>query len=306
MIERIKVQHFQSLHDIDIKLDRFTVIVGPSSSGKSAFTRALSVLTSNQRGDSFVSHGENQTTIIAKTDRGTVALQRGKKNEYVLIPLDGEKKTYTKLNGTTPDEVSEFLGIPANEPLNYANQFDMPYLLKASAAEVARTLGELTNVSVIFEAAREANKRRLASSSLLKTRSSDYASLTANLDQYKGLAEKTLAITDAEEHLAEAKRLEQQIARLSSLITQVQDIPEVRPERTLPSLEEPKKIFEKVQRLTSLLAEAEQLKASARIHHGNATDASENVRAKREEYLAKLKSAGTCPTCGQETSHIHE
>lgn len=306
MLEDVHITHFQSLHDVRVKLAGFTCIVGPSSSGKSAFTRALRTLTSNQRGDSFISHGENQTIIKAKTDKGTVALLRGKKNEYVIIPEDEalEQKTYTKLNGNTPEEVSAFIGIPSKDPLNYSNQFDMPYLLTSSAAEVARTLGELTNVSVIFEASREANRQRLQASSTLKTRAGDYASLTVNLDKYATLDEDGQRIEQAEQTLSEAKSLQTRIMRLESIITGINEVPDVEVV-VVPDVESVEELHDRVKRLATIVKTLNSAYNSYSTAVEQAHELSLIAEQHDAEYLETLREAGTCPTCGQGTEHVH-
>lgn len=257
MISSLAVKNFQSLGDIKLELAPFTVIVGPSSSGKSAATRSLRTLTSNARGDSFISHGEQTATITAHTDRGIVSLSRGKVNQYTIITPDGEKKNFTKLAGAVPEEVSEALGIPAKDPLNYSNQFDMPYLLTATAGEVARTLGELTNVSVIFDAAREANRQRLAASAKMKTRYEDYGTLTKNLDSYRTLKTRQAALEQASEHYTEALGISGDITRLTSLTlslenaeTRIADWESV--QLTIPDLTELETTHERLKRLSGL------------------------------------------------------
>ena len=219
MLQKVHIENFQSLHDVEVELDGLTVIVGPSSSGKSAFTRALRTLTSNARGDSFISHGEQTCTITAYTDKGVASISRGKKNEYTLIPSNSEKKIFTKLAGAVPEEVSEFIGIPAKDPLNYSSQFDMPYLLTASAGEVARTLGELTNVHVIFEASREANRQRLTSTQTLKTRAADLQQTRESLERFITLADQQAAAHDAQEHYTGAVELSHRLTHINITIT---------------------------------------------------------------------------------------
>lgn len=228
MISHIEVRNFQSLHHVELELHPLTVIVGPSSSGKSAFTRALRTLTSNKRGNEFISHGEKICTITAKTERGSVTLKRGKAtndNEYVVIPDDdpAAQRTYTKLGGETPQEVSDFLGIQSKDPINYAGQFDKPYLLDprdASGGEVARVLGALTNVNVIFEAARESNRRKSSNAATLKTRAADLAAITEKSQSYRALKGQLAAIEIAEKNLDRARSLERIIARLTDAIEQ--------------------------------------------------------------------------------------
>lgn len=307
MLSHIAIRNYQSLGDISLDLKPFTVIVGPSSSGKSAFTRALKTLTSNARGDSFITHGETQCTIKAVTDRGTVALLRGKKNAYVLIPENDTERqqTFTKLNGAVPEEVSAFLGIPANDPLNYADQFDMPYMLKRSGGDVARELGALTNVAVIFEASREANRRRLAASGTLKTRAADYQQLTSNLERYRTLEAEARAVESAEKLLSEARALEQKISLVRTTLATVENLGAVPAPRELPDTGEVVAISEKL----STLTEALELFESSSESLMRAEAALDEIRTARpsleEEYAAVLREAGTCPTCGQETTHVH-
>ena len=308
MLSRIDIRNFQSLHDVSVELKPFTVIVGRSSSGKSAFTRALKTLTGNQRGEAFITHGETQTIIKAVTDKGVVALMRGKKNEYVVVANDdGTPKVYTKLNGTTPDEVTDFIGIPAKDPLNYSNQFDMPYLLTASAAEVARTLGDLTNVSVIFEASREANRRRLAASSTLKTRALDYADLTKNLDRYRTLQDDTAKVTEAEEAYYRAVTAQENITTLTYILDRIESIPEVPAKKELPTSQVAgiETLIERVQllegitnRITNADEEFNSLTVDLTGIHGRVQNA-------EKDYTKALVTMGTCPTCGQDTHGIH-
>lgn len=308
MIEEVTVCNFQSLHDVSLKLGRYSVIVGPSSSGKSAFTRALRTLTSNQRGDSFISHGQTQCMIKAKTERGTVALLRGKKNEYVIIPETGEQRAYTKLSGTTPEEVSQFIGIASRDPLNYSNQFDMPYLLTASAAEVARTLGDLTNVSVIFEASREANRRRLQANSTLKTRAADHQQLTKNLEKFSTLAARRHQLGKIEEQHAELASLAKKILQLDVLLAAAAtEIPESsgNVEDLQVQQQQAEEQHTKLSRLDTLLQQH-----TTSVQHLESLSAAlarleEATVLAEDDYATALREAGTCPLCGQDTTHVH-
>jgi DNA repair ATPase RecN len=225
MLSAIEIHNYQSLHHVELTLKPLTVIVGPSSCGKSAFTRALKMLTSNQRGTSFITHGERQTTVKATTEKGVVVLKRGDENSYVVIPSDPEEqqRTFTKLTGQVPEEVTTFLGIPAKDPLNYADQFDKPYLLAdTSGGEVARILGALTNVNVIFEGAREANRRRQADATTLKTRQADIAQLTERIAHYEDTTEQIEQLDRAEEFLRTAAAAHQQLDQLNTTIASLQ------------------------------------------------------------------------------------
>lgn len=307
MLTHISIRNFQSLHNVSVELKSFTVIVGPSSSGKSAFTRALKTLTSNQRGTSFITHGEQQCVIKATTDNGTVALLRGKKDEYIILPEDNPelKQVWTKMNGRTPEEVSAFIGIPAGDSLNYADQFDMPYLLKSSAGDVARTLGELTNVSVLFEASREANRRRLQASGTLKTRARDYEDLTKNLERFRTLTEETKKLEDVEASLDKLKADQTRILRLEQVLESITNIPDVPEKKNIPDLTTLLQLEKSLQRLAGLITAIDE--ASDQFRDADDAEFYYAVQARdaQELYVQELRRLGTCPTCGQDTAHAH-
>lgn len=211
MLTHLSVRNYQSLDTLDIELSPFTVIVGPSSSGKSALTRALRTLTTNTRGSSFVSTWAKRSTIEAEFTDGSVTLTRGAKtadDSYVLHTpnLDTTEQTFTKLSGTTPEEVSEFLGI--DPALTFADQFDRPFLLADSPAEVARTFAALTNVHTVFAAAREANRTRLERGTRLRIRTADLEAIKAQRDEFKALGDRLRAQALAEQRMEAAGALD--------------------------------------------------------------------------------------------------
>ena len=227
-IHALRIRNFQSLHDVQLELAPFTVIVGPSSSGKSALTRAIRTLTSNRRGTEFITHGQRVCSISATTPNGVVTLTRSRtgsnasENNYTIIPTGLPPQTYAKLGGTTPQDVSDFLGLPnatdSTPMLQFASQFDKPYQLDDSAGEVARTLGALTNVNVIFESARESNRRKLTTAQTLRTRSDDLANIKARIPEFQSLRAQDEALTAAERHIRTAQELQRSIARLEATI----------------------------------------------------------------------------------------
>lgn len=226
MIESIHVQHFQSLDDVRLELAPFTVIVGPSSSGKSALIRAIHTMIANRRGHAFISHGERIASITVRTAHGTVTLTRGKgtsDNAYVIIPSDpshplAPQRTYSKLGGDVPVEVTQFLGIDPKDPIAFASQFDKPYLLDDSPAEIARTLGALTNATVLLEGARESNRRKLDSKRTLTMRQADLQSIQERVPAYRALAEQRAALSEAETQIESARAIQSQIDSLTRAI----------------------------------------------------------------------------------------
>jgi exonuclease SbcC len=317
MLQRVEVRNFQSLHHVDLELGPLTVIVGPSSSGKSALTRAMRTLTSNARGNAFISHGERVCTITAHTERGTVTLKRGKApngkdDEYAIVPADpeAEKRTYTKLGGTVPPEVSEFVGIAPKDPLNYAGQFDRPYLLDDSGGEVARVLGALTNVSVIFEGARESNRRKLAANSTLRTRLEDLDTLKARIETYRPLKKQLAAIGRAEEHVTEARKLRKQADAIAEALetAAIAKIAIKRADETLsrpvPSEAGILAARERLRSFDRTMSEISTSQMDARAAITKLELLAEEHAELETEYTETLRAMAQCPTCGQSTKEL--
>ena len=237
MLNHVEVRNFQSLHHVSLALAPFTVIVGPSSCGKSAFGRAVRTVVSNARGASFISHGETTATISVTTEHGKVTLVKGKDDSYTLVPAAdspasgvdhpelSKQQRWTKLGGSVPEEVTAFLGIPATvkNQLWYTDQFDRPYLLDDTGSEVARTLGDLTHVTPVLEAAREARRLGGQSSSTLKIRAADLTADEKTAEEYLGLRDEIRALERAESLIARAGALQVRLDRIDALDEQLCD-----------------------------------------------------------------------------------
>lgn len=301
MIESLAIRNFQSLHHVDLDLSPYTVIVGKSSSGKSALVRAIKTLTSNRRGLDFLTHGQTVCTITATTEQGSVTLTRGKAtgdNHYTLTPTGQDQQTFTKLGAAVPEEVSTFLGIESVEPINYAGQHDYPFMLKDSGPAVAQKLGRLTNVDVIFSAARESNRQKLEASKNLSIRVSDLDGIKDRAKGYAGLKAQHEALAAAEEALGQAYALSRDIERIKSTwenysvatgaLVRLQELAGV----PVPSLEAVKaaearlEAFEAMQRqLVHALGDLKSAKSTKDELQGQ-------VETEQEAYRAKLSTLG--------------
>lgn len=303
MIERVEVRNWQSLKKVDLELGGLTVIVGPSSSGKTALMRALRALASNVRGTSFITQGAKKASITAHTTNGIITLEKGETTGTYKI----NDKVYTKLAGGVPEDVTKALNLQPitteSSSINFAGQFDRPYLLDDSGATVARVLGELTNVSRIFSAVREANRRRTATSSLLKTRKTDLAGLIEQAKGFKDLKSQQAAIAQAETSYEQALDLKTRISRLDEMIFRVETaqsllssavIPEV------PSFDPLAEAHSKFVRFKSLAIEWATQEKAYKQANLNIEQASEMEHSAHADLHAKLVELGQCPTCGTE------
>lgn len=309
-LERIVIQNFQSLKKVDIELGKFTVIVGASSSGKSALMRAIRALASNVRGSSMITVGEKSMAISAYTDKNIISLQRtGATGKYLITDRStGIEEKYSKLGQKVPEDVTLALRIqPVTKDqasINFAAQHDLPYLLEESGAQVARVLGDLTNVSTIFEAVRVAIKNKTATSSLLKTRQADFDLIVDQAKEFATLKDRIYYVEKAESLLEELSELQSELLQMEELIASQErseallanykELPEV------PSLEMVERAYQDYLNAKEEITSWAKSQLSLQKSEEDLQNAQEAEAAAHEIFHKRLNELGTCPTCGQE------
>lgn len=302
MLDSLDVRNFQSLKSVHLDLGRLTVIVGDSNCGKSALIRSIQALASNVRGASVVTHGAKLASISASSESSKVTLEKGEGHgSYRLISVDGEKE-FTKLAGEVPAEISSSLGLdPVRDglSLNFASQHDPPFLLTTTGSSVARTLGELTKVSTVLEAVREANRQRSSSASELKLRTSDLEAVSKSLSVLDSLKSRKAAVLEVERLLAEVAELTTAIDSLHEavVVSEKSDYEVVEPFDIGPALQQYQGLASLIELLTALqTADAEVRLSDSRLSKAFQLSIDLEVALHYE-----LREAGTCPTCGQAT-----
>lgn len=317
MLSRVEVRNYQSLRRADIPLGRLTAVTGRTGSGKSALFRALELLALNARGTSYVSRGQASCSVAAGDGRWIVRLTRsvprsGGKNEYQVgqmvptqVPAVKGWSTckYTKLNGQVPSQVSELLGLTA---LNFAGQHDPPYLLSLPGTEIARRLGDLTNVSLVLGAAAEANRVRKQHQRDLEAARERRAALLAEAQEFTGIKERRAACTAAEGALARVQATAASSARLRALAGRLEAAEraaaEARAEaarRAPPSLERLEALAARAARLRELAGGLQAAERDSARFAGQARQAQAAERAAGQALHDALAAAGQCPLCGQ-------
>jgi DNA repair ATPase RecN len=316
VLTQVDVENFQSLRKLSLKLGRFTVVTGPTGSGKSAFLRAVRLLAFNARGTGYISRGA-KSCKVASGDRGqgwAVGIERGiarGKDAYRVSRLvnhptqpDGyldepEVDTYTKLGGEVPPDVARLLGL---SELNFAAQFDRPFLLDSSGGEIARVLGKLTNVTLLFDAAREAERRRREIMGDLRRAEANLADLTEAAQRFAGMRERRQAVSEAEEAMQRAHQLTVRAGRLRVLADRLEAAQAALERAVPPEVPSAERLDELAGKLARL-RELSQAYYSGRAEAENARDFADQAR--KAEELAHdrlhevLTEAGQCPTCGQ-------
>ncbi len=302
MITSIDIQNFQSIRSANLTLGDLTVIVGPSSSGKSAFLRAVRAVVSNIRGSDYVSRGSKTSSILVEFEDCSISLERGNGVGRYEVKVPGAKaEAYTKLNGGVPEDVTNILKV--NPELCFAHQFDSPYLLTESGSMVARALGELSSVSTIFSAAREGRRLQLGAQSTLKLRTADLEALVTKAQEFKTLGSDLKRCSEAESYLSKAEELSMKISRLQELISRQGIAEQVLSQAVVPetpSLDTIVEAYNKWNACKNLVQELHQAHQSTHTAGGLASRRLGEEGELESQLHDLLEAAGVCPVCKSE------
>lgn len=285
MIERLRITDFQKHVDLKIKLDRVTVITGPSDVGKSSVLRALCWLMTNRpRGKAFVRDGCDSVTVRAWIDGVKVVRQRDSGNRYFL-----DEQCYEAVGGDIPQPVSDLLKV---SDLNFQGQHDSPFWLGLSPSEVARRLNDIVDLGVI-DRVHSFLAKRLRSSQAVKgvvesriveaeqeLESLGFVDeLGVEVEQLEGLDQK---LAERRDELSDFREALEEAEHWTGILKGL-EVPDVDP------------LVEQISGLEELRLEVLCLRGAWE----RARDLSAQIKELGNE-IAKLESQITrCPTCGQ-------
>jgi DNA repair exonuclease SbcCD ATPase subunit len=314
MLTFIEVFGYQSLKSrARIELGRFTTITGPTGSGKSGLLRAVQLVVSNAKGTTYITRGERRAYAALSGAEspgqawaaGIMRTTAGKDDNYTIGHPDGsEPVVYTKLGGKVPDDVARLLRLGA---INFAAQFDSPYLLGKSGGDVARTLGELTNATLILNAAREGNKRVRATEAELKHHQQALDRLVAEARGYTDLPAQLTAVGTAEDALVRAQEAASRATRLQSLLEQLDSAARRQAAITVPvvpTLDGVLTAQQRYERFTELTQQLIQQGLAQKTAEGRVTAAEQAGQQAQAALDDCLRELGVCPVCGQSTSRL--
>lgn len=296
-MHRVKIRNFQSLADVELELGRFTVLVGPSSTGKSAVLRALRLVFRNARGTSYVRAGSKGTEVDIEVldPYQSVSIARGvlgRSNNYVLH-INSAPSEFAKCGTSVPEPVAEWLNV-GDESLS--TQHDAPFLLTATGSEVAQLFGELTGADVLQKAAvngsasaRQAKQDIAVAQSAIDQATEGLAQLP-DVDALKRSVSAAAAILRAAEQAEELRLLVGKLERAQSR-AEGEPLPDV------PKLDVVEQLQYHRSQLQGLIQNADRAAESQKLAAAG-VESSQSFWSDKKSALAELiNEAGLCATC---------
>lgn len=313
-LERIEVQDYQSLQDIDLPLGQFTVIVGPSGNGKSALIRALKALCFNQVGQRFIRHKQQKAWVRLTLDGGKT-VEWEKSRDKGATYTDGEQ-VYTRVGRAVPEEIENTLGIRRIEidkgvafTPQFHSQLDLPLLLTESSTLAARALAKLTKLSVLVEGQMDCRRD-------LKRVKRDHEAAEEEAERTKGQLAKLPNVRRARNVLDRANRAMRAANQKLDVAKQADDIVQdiagslLIADLTLPRMEEIEALSERVAVLDNIVNAVIDAQERGEVVESSAQEVEEAqaaLVAVEDQYKALVEELGACPLCGStETWGKHE
>ena len=210
----VRIRNFQSIGDVELAIDGFTVVVGKSDIGKSAVIRSIDAALSNQSGDAFIRRGQTHTMVTINYRDMAVEWKKGDTSSY---KINGE--SFTRLNRAIPKPLLDAgftkleVGDQKINPL-VAPQFDPLFLLDKPGSVITEVLSTLYKLNILSSADDKCQKELKLAKSLLKTRELDLAGLQEKLKSYKdfeGIKESIKLLAEMEKESASLKKTIEEI-----------------------------------------------------------------------------------------------
>jgi DNA repair ATPase RecN len=305
------ISNYQSHRRTRVQVGQLTVITGQSDVGKSSLFRAGQLVAQNASGTGYIRRGAKSCAVILRgqdTETGVpwvVGIERTSTGggRYRLKIGDGPAEEFTKLGGKVPEQVARVLRLGE---LNFAGQLAQPFLVASTGTEIARVLGELTNVSMLFRAAAEAGRVRKRAEHDQKNAEGRLEQLQERSREFDDLPGQEAAIGQAEVAAARVAILAKDLDRLQSLILRYETEAEHLTGAQLaaaaaapPDLTRLEAGLAKYTRLCQLIEAYDAAVVGEEQWSAAATLALEREKAAHKALHAAQESIGICPLCGR-------
>lgn len=181
---KLTLKNFQIHENTELELAPFTVIVGHSSSGKTAIMRAIKAVLFNSFIKQYVNNRTKEASVELSGDFGIIKATRKTSTSY---EIDGQ--TYGAVGRDTLPQIVEkgFYPVETDKSVYYpqiASQWDSPFIISFSDSEISKLLSELSQTGRIRAAKSILQKKTSDTSSELRIRFKDKEELQKKLSNF--------------------------------------------------------------------------------------------------------------------------
>jgi len=214
-MKTIKIKNFQSHKGTQLNLhENVNIIVGQSSSGKTAIFRAIEWLNTNRPlGTRFITHGEKEANI--QIDKVAGSKNANGKSVY---SISGD--TYSA-GSNVPDVVTQALNL---SELNFQNQLSEHFLITSSPGEVARTFNRILNIEQVDDYVSKLAKQVNTANTLIKDKTERIESLTNKIKDLGYLDDLQKKVLDVEERVKLLTEVKLGVNNLTEAIKKVREL----------------------------------------------------------------------------------
>ncbi len=313
MLERIEMANCQSLQEGDVLFGQFTVIVGPSGSGKSGLIRSLKALCFNQVGKRFIRHGQQKATVRLTFDGGQTIEWEKPKGKGASYTTD--EQVYTRVGRAVPEDIENLLGIKQiviDKTMKFTPQFhsqhDLPLLLTESSTLAARALAKLTKLSVLVEAQMDCRRD-------LKRAGAAHKAAEEETERAKAQLEGLPSVRHARSLMERATKLKNSVAAQLEIAHQADDIAHdiagslLIADLVLPTPEEVVALNERLVSLEEIVVAIQRANQAAYLFDASEDEVGSariDLQQLEEQYNALVVELGACPLCGSTETWGHE
>lgn len=269
MIKSIELKNFQSHKNTKLLFDKgVNVIIGSSNDGKTAILRALNWSLNNRpSGLSLLSYwdrdkkgkpikGQEVNVEFFEEDIIISRKRNDKFNGYEIQHIDNIEKIEA-IGTDVPEQISELFNL---SEVNLQRQFDAPFLLSESAAEIARSFNKIIKLDAIDRILSNAENQRKKNNQEIVFTEEEIKRTTEQLDRFKWIKDAKAKIETAKRREQRLREKEEKYSKIERLLNQFDDVAELL--NVLPD----KPLLEKVQ---NKIQEIEDIEARISIKRSN-------------------------------------
>lgn len=229
------------MEDLELSVDGFTCVTGPTNIGKSSIVRAVSSAIKNDPVTNEVRFGKRHCTVeLHSKDWGFVWEKGSGVNRYLI---DGEEKHRDKVGaGQIPAVAAMGFGAVRVGDQNifpwHAEQFEPTFLVRDNGAAVTDFFSEVTRLRVLQDALGLANRGRSRCMEVVRVRQKDVEALSERVLRTDGLdslqsVEADLrgqadSIAEYESRIADMERIQSEIRSLEASLEALSPVSSVR------------------------------------------------------------------------------